>query len=97
MLANFLFSKESYRHIISHVPRIAHATVPGLARALIGAGLKADLAVPSLLDLFIGKVSLVLGRHFGPDLRPCVSVQDIICLEVIKVLLSNSPPPQGLL
>ena len=60
------------------MPRIAHATVPGLARALIGAGLQTDLAVPSLLDLFFGEVSLVLGRHFRPDLRPCVSVQDII-------------------
>ena len=80
MFANVRFSKKSCRHIISHVPRIAHATVPGLARPLIGAGLQTDLAVPSLLDLFFGEVSLILGRHFWPDLRPCVSVQDIICL-----------------
>ena len=69
--------------ITSHVPIVAHAAVPRLARALIGPGLQADLAVPALLDLLLSEVPLVLGRHLGPDLRPGVPVQD-------KVLISNA-------
>ena len=57
--------------------------MPRLARALVGPGLQADLGVPALLDLLLGEVPLVLGRHLGPDLRPGVPVQD-------KVLISNA-------
>ena len=52
------------------MPRVAHAAVPRLARALVGAGLQADLAVPALLDLLFCEVPLVFGRHLGTDLRP---------------------------
>ena len=55
-----------------HVTGVPHAAVSRLAGTLVGAGLQADLGVPALLDLLVGKVPLVLGRHLRPDLRPGV-------------------------
>ena len=48
---------------------VPHTAVSRLAGTLVGAGLQADLGVPALFDLLIGKVPLVLCRHLRPDLR----------------------------
>ena len=39
---------------------------------LVAAGLKADLSVPTGLDLVVGEVALVLLRHLGSDHRALV-------------------------